>query len=228
MKAFCLPVIFLLAISTTYAQSPLKNPFRGAELAGAYTSHFPVMSAFNHSLVTNKLPALETRMSAVGVTGGVFLNSWWFGGEAAWQFGANGSNSNYTTELFGGNGMVKAGYVMVSLRQFTFYPTLGLGGGGMGITVNSATGGSVIDEGMIEPGSNLYSSYMLVDPGINADFFFGQDHGPSRLLLGFSAGWLLSPFQSRWSYGNESVPSLKKFAPQGLYFKVKLGWNKVK
>jgi hypothetical protein len=67
---------------------------------------------------------------------------------------------------------------------------------------------------------------MLVDPSVNADFFFGDTESRSRLLLGFAVGYLLSPVQSAWEYGNDDISTMRKFAPQGFYMKVKLGWNK--
>jgi hypothetical protein len=183
---------------------------------------------FNNSLSSNRLPLIANTASAFGVTGGVFIKRFWFGGEAAWQFGANGSNKDYELQLYGGNGMVKGGYILVDQAAFVLYPSLGLGGGGTAIQVSSAAGGSAIEGSMIMPGRNLHSGYMLVDPALNGDFFFGDHQGPSRLLVGFAIGYLLSPVQSRWDYGDEPIPSLRKFAPQGLYVKVKLGWNKVR
>lgn len=211
------------------AEAQRKNDaFRGAELALTFSTHLLDINSFNSSLVANRLPAMDRSASSAGVMGGVFIKRFWFGGETAWQFGANGTNDDYDLQLFGGNGMVKAGYVLVEQPAFIFYPSLGLGGGGTGIQVRSARGGTVLDDGMITPGRNLHSAYMLVDPGFNADFFFGENDASSRLLLGFSVGYLLTPLRSKWDYGDDPISSIQKFAPQGFYMKVKLGWNKVR
>ncbi len=211
----------------SYAQTSSES-FDGAELAFTYGVHFLDVHSFNRSLRSNRLPPIANSASAIGVTGGIFINRLWFGGEAAWQFGADGANDDYNLQTYGGNGMVKAGYVLVDQPSFAFYPSIGLGGGGTTIQVTSAAGGTVYDNDMLRPGRNLHSGYMLIDPAVSADFFLGSQQQSSRLLLGFSLGYLLSPFQSSWDYGDQPVPTLGKFAPQGVYMKVKLGWNKVR
>jgi len=227
MKTTYISFIFLLVAFASQAQSR-DNSFRGAELGFTYSVHLLDINSFNNSLRVNRLPALARSANSAGIWGGIFINRFWFGGEAAWQFNASGSNDDYLLDLYGGNGMVKAGYIIIERPRFSFYPAVGVGGGGLTITVSSPPNGSVVDNGMIVPGKNLHSGYMLVDPALNADFFFGDNEGPSRLFLGFSLGYLITPLQTSWEYGDDAMPSLRKFGPQGLYVKLKAGWNKIK
>jgi hypothetical protein len=201
-------------------------PFKGAELTAIYGIHFVQNKSFNKSLQSIHLPPVESTLNSLGVGGGAFLNRFYFGGQATWQFGSAISNESYRTRLSGGNGLIKAGYTIVHNSFVALYPTLGLGGGGTSIRVSEGA----TDDGLsvLRPGDNLHSAYMLADLSLNADFFMPVNkENTSSLLLGFTAGYSLAPYIQAWEYGSEKTSELEKFAPEGFYLMFKVGWNRV-
>jgi hypothetical protein len=128
--------------------------------------------------------------------------------------------------LSGGNGLIKAGYTIVHNSLVALYPTLGLGGGGISISVSEGVTDDALS--LLQPGDNLHSAYMIADLALNTNFFMAPNKDKtSKLLLGFTAGYSLAPYTQRWEYGSQKIPELEKFAPEGFYLMFKVGWNRV-
>lgn len=208
---------WLLKAQTTTAA------FNGAEVSIGYGVHRLDVNSFNRNLASHGLPAQSRQMSGVSVGGGVFVKRIFFGGQAGWHYGAGATEGNYKTTMSGGNGMLKAGYVLTKSESFAFYPSIGVGGGGISYQASDISRGQD-SERPVFVNRSLHSAYMIVDPEINADFFIGKRvEGKSKLLLGISTGYMLSPVISTWESGKTKYPDLTKFAPEGLYVRIRAG-----
>ncbi len=222
--ALLLISLFLVNVNL-YAQQPDPSIFKGGGAYLTYGLHFPDISALNDDLKKYDLPAFSSSQMSIGIGGGAFLNKFYFGGQGVLQFGTSASNEIYETNLFGGYGMVQGGYTLVQTPSIAFYPTLGLGGGGTLIRIDEGQNYAQNGETLLQP-DKIHAGYMLMDLGVNADFFISTGKGKTRKpFIGVSAGYQLHPFITDWDFEKQELSGLEKFAPDGFYVKVKLGWG---
>lgn len=208
----------------TKGQDTLPEAFRGAELWAGYGVHLVDIAAFNRAVGSRGLPGFEREMPAVSLGGGVFMKQIYFGGQASIQPGLYSSDEHYETKLSGGHGMLEIGYVIMNSSTFNFYPTLGLGGGGVRYRVSQK------DNDPSTPpvsfaGEKLHSGYMVIDPTLNVDLLTKGGESPSGLMIGISFGYLLPAFNSSWEYDDQHV-DLEKFAPEGFHAGLRIGWHR--
>jgi hypothetical protein len=224
MKQFIFAII-ILSPFTTLSQSSPDKLYGGAEVFLHYGVSFYDASSFNKSLGFYNLPGLIGNPMRAGAGGGVFLGRFYFGGEGGVQFGLRGANDLYRTDLYGGFGMVKGGYKIVTIPVLSIYPTIGLGGGGSSLKISEGPNYSQdTEDGRLSAGSSLHSGYMLVDVGINADIFLASVGEHGRLVLGVSPGYRFHPLTSEWQYTDRKLSDVEEFAPSGFYVKAKIAW----
>lgn len=130
--------------------------------------------------------------------GGVTLGGEWIGlvlGEKAHQGNEVG--------LGGGAGTIGIGYVVELSPRARIHPRLGIGGGGIGLWVESEEEPVGFDEALTEPtpapdrGSVLSRGSMVVDLGAGVELRpRGRARGP---LIGLRFGYLAAPVSTDWS-----------------------------
>lgn len=218
--------VFFIQINL-YAQKQDSSLFRGSGGYLSYGLHFMNPSSFNHSLGQYRLPAFGSTKMSVSIGGGTFLKRLYLGGQGAGQFGLSASNDLYQSRLNGGYGMVQVGYTLVHTSSAAFYPALGIGGGGSLIRIDAGSTYAENKDGLLlQPGNSIQSGYMLLDLGVNGDFFIGAEkNGSGRLFIGIAAGYQWHPLISTWRYQDQPLSGLEEFAPSGFYLKVKVGWG---
>lgn len=228
MRKCALVLISILFIQANlYAQQAGSSIFKGAGGYLTYGLYFLDISSLNDDLRKYDLPALGTTQMGIGAGGGAFIKRFYLGGQGVMQFGASASNELYKTKLFGGYGMVQGGYTLVQTPSIAFYPTLGLGGGGTLVRIDEGPNYVAQNDGtLLQPDNSMHAGYMLLDLGVNCDFYISAGKsGTGKILIGISAGYQLHPYITNWSFEEQEISGLEKFAPNGFYVKVKLGWG---
>ena len=220
--------VFILFVQmSSYGQDGRKNVFRGG---GGYVSlgaNIFHIASLDNSLRRYQLPEFGSgRMNyTIGGGGGSFINSFYFGGYGEAHIGPSASNALYKNKMSGGQGLVKVGYTLVHKESFILYPAFGAGGGGTTLKVDAGPQYVEDPDLLLQPGTRLHTGYMLLNVGLNSDFFIGSKTSTSGgLMLGLSAGYQFSPLGGRWEYDDHSVPELDKYDPSGFYLRLRMGW----
>lgn len=210
----------LFVLSSNVAQSSSAG-YRGAEFFAMTGLHLRNTSSLNKDLDHYDLPQLNGSLIGTGIGGGIFMKNFFIGGQGMIQFSSGTSNDFYEADLFEGYGMLQGGYVLANLPSVSFYPTLGIGGGGTSIRLEEGSSYDDIDLEFLAD-SDIHTSYMLLDIGVNGDFYFGPG-GRKKFLIGLSAGYQYSPVSKAWKYRDRELSDFTKFDLDGFYAKIKLG-----
>lgn len=145
-------------------------------------------------------------------------------------FGLSGfraaSGKGETLAVSGGYGLLNLGYVIVRQKNFSLYPMIGIGSGGVKINASEAlnklfgfTSGSDVFE--------LQSSQIVMDIGLGADYLidFNADRKlATGLDVGLKLGYVFVPSPPQWeSAGRPVGGSVPNLNTQGVYLSISLG-----
>lgn len=133
----------------------------------------------------------------------------------------------------GGYGTLGVGYMVDLSPRARVYPRLGVGGGALGLWIESPAGEVGFDEVLASPTSHaegdrhtvMNRGSMAVDLGGGAEFFLGRGgRGP---LLGLRVGYLAAPSAGDWRLDEMDTDRLAKGGPDasfgGPYVRVVVG-----
>lgn len=145
-------------------------------------------------------------------------------------FGLSGfraaSGKGETLAVSGGYGLLNLGYVIVRQKNFSLYPMIGIGSGGVKINSSEAlnklfsfTSNSDVFE--------LQSSQIVMDIGLGADYLidFNADRKlATGLDVGLKLGYVFVPSPPQWeSAGRPVGGSVPNLNTQGVYLSLSLG-----
>jgi hypothetical protein len=129
----------------------------------------------------------------------------------------------FKVSLGGGYGLFKLGYIVYRRNGFIVFPSLGIGGGGLGLTI-SQEATLPFDQYLQNPRrkTTLGTGFFLLDLGLGADHLVvlnrrGEEEG--GIMFGARAGYLLAPFRSDWGDALDGPDS----AIEGAYFRLVIG-----
>jgi hypothetical protein len=131
--------------------------------------------------------------------------------------------------LDGGYGLFKVGYLAYSEDGFDVYPTVGIGGGGLSLSIVERSA-PTFDDILEDPArsSRLSTGMFLLDLGVSGDYRFmkrvDEDGGGGGLLVGFQAGYVFAPGSSDWRLDDiNGVAGGPDLGVQGFYIRLSLG-----
>lgn len=175
--------------------------------------------------------------SAVGIAIGahrIFAGGLMLGGE--WNgLGMGGEeHEGRDVALGGGYGTLGVGYAAELSPRFRIYPRLGVGGGGMGLWIESSDAEVEFDDVLADPDGQsdprretvLSHGGVVVDLGAGAELL-GARSGRGA-MIGLRLGYLMAPFTTGWKLDGYPVRGLPLTGGPdatiaGPYFRVMIG-----
>lgn len=214
----------VLISSIACGQQADKNGFRGAGGNLSFGVGFIDFTSLNSDLKALDMPVFNKIQGILdaGLTGGAFIKRFYLGGGGSLQFGASASDERYDSKYTGGYGMLKAGYTLIDRNPVIVYPTIGFGGGGQNLRIESKNSP---DGNLPTMDNNIHAGYMLIDFGINADLITPNKDDEGQLVLGLSLGYKWKPWVGGWEFDGQHLQGFDKFYASGLYVKLNLGWG---
>lgn len=130
--------------------------------------------------------------------------------------------------LDGGYGLFKVGYLAYSESGLDVYPMVGIGGGGLNVSIVERSA-PTFDDVLANPqrSSRLSTGMFLLDLSLAADYRFTRRSEEGRsggLLVGLQAGYVFAPGSTDWTLDDiNGVAGGPDLGIQGLYIRLSLG-----
>lgn len=217
-----LGVMLLVGAGTAPGQE--RPSGRGYLMAGAQGMD---IGELNDRLDANGYGTFTETFGMFGGGGYALIGRFIIGGEGAGIFGGSESatlgTDFFKSTLNGGYGLFRLGYVTARRGGFLFYPTLGIGGGGLSLEI-SQEATLPFDQYLQNPRrrTRLSNGFLLLDIGLAADHLMileRKDAEEGGIMIGARAGYLFSPWRSDWGDALDGPDS----GIEGLYFRVVFG-----
>jgi len=158
----------------------------------------------------------------------IFASGLIIGGEGHAVLGEEATSGNYKNSVQIGYGFLNLGYIVYSLQELRFYPLLGLGFGGMTFTIKEDVASLSLDNVLDNPGrkAEIATGGVLLNLAVGMDYLlkFGEDKtGKAGMVLGFRAGYTLSPFKGDWGMDDLEISGAPKIGITGPYIRLMIG-----
>ena len=187
------------------------------------------IKSLNNRLASKGYPTMSDNFFSVGGGGhGILTNKVIIGGEGQGLFGEEGTKGNFKTSFYGGYGMFNLGYLLYSVKEFRFYPLFGLGFGGFNLKIAENIGSISFDAVLEDPKRkvDLSKGGFLLNFAVGIDYLLklGEDEtGKAGFVIGFRAGYLLSPFVGDWYIDDILVSDAPDLSITGPYIRFMFG-----
>ncbi|MCX7957838.1 MAG: hypothetical protein N3B13_02195 [Deltaproteobacteria bacterium] len=186
------------------------------------------LSGLNKELNINGLPEFSESQYAFGGGGHGIIGNFIIGGEGHGLSGESKSNNLYKVSVSGGYGLFDVGYIVFKKDGLILYPLLGIGGGGLNVTIKEKATYD-FNEVMKNPkrGIDLSNGGFITAISLCADylFSFGKDKdGSGGLMIGLRGGFLLPMYKgSNWSYNEQEITNGPSADIKGFFFRLNIG-----
>lgn len=165
-------------------------------------------------------PAVSDNFATFGGGGhAVIRNFYIVGGEGAGLSSGESSRGSYRVGLSGGYGFFNVGVLAYRHRELRIYPMLGLGGGGLDLTITETRGGSFNDI-LRAPGrsTSVSTGEFLMQGALGVDWLLNFSGDPLRgggILLGLRFGYVVNPLGNMMSWDSDGAPIVN--APADIF-----------
>lgn len=198
---------------------------------------FSDISSLNSEMLVRGYPEISNSGISIGGGGHAVVDRVIIGGEGSGILTKKSGNSNFSVDYSYGYGCFDLGYVVYNSKSIFVYPMLGIGGGGMTLSIFEKTlpsFGDVLD--------NPKRGVVITTGGLLLNFSLGLDYllkvedsyesrnvekrGVGGFVVGIRTGYILSVVKSDWSLPNEVVLSNSpQVGLDGFYIKVLIGFS---
>jgi hypothetical protein len=193
------------------------------------------VDGLNGTLAGAGYPQLDESFVTLGGGGFGMKGPFLIGGEGHAVIGSTETTVGGATQLGlgGGYGLFRVGYLAYSYEDLDVFPMLGVGGGGVSLTLVDRSA-PTFDDVLADPerSSNLSTGSFLLDASLAAFYRFSftdppsadEDDGPGGLLLGLQAGYTFAPGDSSWNLDTiNNVAGGPDMKIQGFYVRLAIG-----
>jgi len=159
------------------------------------------LDGLNSDLLAAGLPRLEQDHLTLGGAGYGSSGRFLIGGEGHALIGEDETTADGSRQLSpsGGYGLFRIGYLAFSRSQLDVYPLLGIGGGGMSLTIAERSA-PTFDDVLADPerAARLSTGMFLLDLGVGANYrvAVGDDDEEGGFLVGLQAGYTFAPWST--------------------------------
>lgn len=185
----------------------------------------------NSALAGAGFPTLDRGVVTLGGGGYATRGRFVIGGEGhgILSQGQPSPDGSVQVGLDGGFGLFKVGYLAYSQDGFDIYPMVGIGGGGLSLSIVERSA-PTFEDILADPArsSNLSTGMFIMDLSVNGDYRFtrrvSEEGGAGGFLVGFQAGYLFAPGSTNWQLDDiNNVAGGPDLGVQGFYVRVSLG-----
>lgn len=189
------------------------------------------LDKLNEALTTRGYPRFATQLFSMGGGGHAFIGRLVLGGQGQALFGRSKdvvkNSTPYKTNLNAGIGMFDIGYVVTPPARLQVFPMLGIGGGGLEVSVVEKQP-PAFDEILEHParGARLSTGVFLLNLALGLDYLVptGRDKsGMGGLVLGVEVGYTFTPFFAPWSADEIEITGGPDVGITGPYLRLKIG-----
>lgn len=222
--------IVTLSLLSTLTPSQAQNKISGGAgyFIGGYTLHN--LNDINSLLADNGQPKLSDATMSLGGGGHFIIKNFVIGGEGHGLIGSNDKNANFKTTYGGGYGFFNIGYIPFHTRSAIFYPMLGIGGGGLTVSITDKTKDpSNFNDVIKDPAKESYicTQNFLINFSIGADFFTFSDKEAGSwaggLLGGLKLGYIWNFESNNWYYNDIKLSGSPSSGISGPYIRITIG-----
>lgn len=231
MKLWVYAAALALGASPLAAQDdePERLAGRGFFQAGYIRLDLDEMNA---SLQGAGFPTLEGDVLTLGGAGYGTRGRFLIGGEGHALLGGAETTADGARQLSfgGGYGLFRVGYLAFSHRGLDVFPTFGIGGGGMSLSIAERSA-PTFDDVLADPetSSRLSTGSFLLDVGLALNYRVpaGEEDG-GGFLVGLQGGYTFAPGSTAWRLDEiNNVAGGPAFQIEGPYLRVSIGgWGR--
>ncbi len=170
-------------------------------------------------------PTFPTDLFAIGGGGqGIVAGRLLLGGEGYGLIAPSRGFQGREVTVGGGYGLFTIGYRFRPADQLQVYPQVGVGGGGLSLEIGS-TGADQFDDVLDNPNreASLEKGSVLLSLGAGLEYRFAPSDGSGGFQLGLRAGYLLSPYDTDWTLGEDRLADGPDAAFSGPYVRLLIG-----
>ncbi len=233
VRAACVLALALPLLAPTPGSAQDEDLRSGRSGRGFFQAGFLRLDVddINSALAGSGFPTLDRSTVTLGGGGYATRGRFVIGGEGHGllsdaQPAADGS---IQVGLDGGFGLFKVGYLAYSESGLDVYPMVGIGGGGVSVSIVERSAPTFQDV-LADPArsSRLSTGMFLLDLSVAADYRFtrrrSEDGGSGGLLVGLQAGYVFAPGSTNWTLDEiNGVAGGPDLGVQGLYIRLSLG-----
>lgn len=185
----------------------------------------------NRSLNAFGYPELADRVISMGGGGHTFINRLVIGGQGHALIGKSYDvtvrNTQYKTSLNGGIGFFNVGYLLTRGGNLKVYPMLGIGGGGIELSIIEKQP-PAFEQILQQPNrsSRLSKGVFLVNLSLGVDFLVvtkADEEGTRTLVMGLELGYTVTPLASGWEAESMEITGGPDVGVTGPYVRFKIG-----
>lgn len=193
--------------------SPQEDPTEEGRGGGFFQGGYMKLdlAELNATLAAAGYPALQDGLATLGGGGFGMKGRFLLGGEGHALIGSEETTADGATqvELGGGYGLFRVGYLAYTIEGLDVYPMIGIGGGGMSLSLvdrSAPTFGEVLADP--RRSSKLSTSSFLLDASVAAHYRFAveesapqpaEEDDPGGVLVGVQTGYTFAPGSSSWN-----------------------------
>ncbi|MBI3133968.1 MAG: hypothetical protein HYZ14_04760 [Bacteroidetes bacterium] len=182
-----------------------------------------------NTFVPASVPFFSNNQMLLGGTGHGVIGRLVIGGSGCAISGDRFATDSLRGSISGGQGTFDVGYILINKNKLKFFPMLGVGGGGYGISISkniplSATTVS------LDPGQeiNISQGGIVTDISLNlytipALAYDKEENSYGGFMIGLQVGYLFSVPNSLWGYSGGDITGGPSFGLNMPYAKLVLG-----
>lgn len=233
--AVALLMLFMLPVHASPQEDPDEEVRGGGFFQGGYMQLD--LADLNASLTADGYPALGEDFATLGGGGFGMKGPFLIGGEGHAVIGSHETTADGATrvEVGGGYGLFRLGYLAYTVEGLDVYPMLGLGGGGMALSLidrSAPTFGEVLADPARS--SKLSTGSFLMDVSMAFHYRFAvqeredededEEEDEGGVLAGVQTGYTFAPGSSSWNLDMiNNVAGGPDLSMAGFYVRVTIG-----
>jgi hypothetical protein len=215
--------VLLLAGSLTAQPRPFRGPGDGAGFFGIGWTNADVAD-LNARLTAVGYPDFGRTGLLIGgggyrqLRGGLLL-----GGEGYGAGFGEEAHVGRTTRLGGGYGLFNVGYMLPTGPNLRLYPLVGIGGGGLVLSVSGRPTDAGFDDVLRQPDHGVALSRGSFLTSLGAGLEVRPGAGGRGPMVGVRVGYSFAPFSSAWRLEEQTIGAGPDSSLQGLQVRFLIG-----
>jgi len=215
---WALIAIFVFSCAVTRAQ---EGGGMGYFMVG---SSIMDVKALNSRLEGKGYPALSDKFVSLGGGGHGIIGRAIIGGEGHGLIGEEVTTGSYKVSIGAGYGLFNAGYIVYSTDSLRVYPLLGIGGGGIELSIVEK-GSPSFDETLDNPRrmAVLSTGGLLLQFALGTDYLLklgGTKKERGGLVFGLRLGYSFAPIKGGWSMDGIGISDAPRVGITGPYIRL--------
>lgn len=182
-----------------------------------------------HEFVPNEIRDFDNDNLLIGGMGHAFMGRFIIGGTGFALMGDKVNDDSLEINLNGGMGSFDIGYLILSKDKIKFFPLLGIGGGGYGLSIAQNKNVSV-DQVVNNPSReiNISKGSFMINLSLNLELipvltYDDKEESWGGFMTGLRVGYLYTFPTTDWSFTGGDITGGPNFGLSGFYASLIIG-----